>query len=328
MPIFDSLLAKKSDKYFANFPESNYNDRINEVVWWVKSKVFSQEHIYNFLISNVKNSHKLLVKKNLVSFNRENYFNWLLKNPGLMCEYFLVDYLSRNSSKYEIYKNKRFKFLHKKWTPEQDEMLKIDFLTTLTAANKAWKYSSINFWVQLTTSKSKAEYSKKRLNWLDWIGTKKWAIYRTSRMIDSWEIDNYSSIYNPHTMCLMVINSNINEFINVENINIFSNAFNTWKNEWFLAWGPTQYLNDLVKNDLEKINDWYHLWLEIFYKLLPKVLQNNRDFKSIKKYDNFDIIFDYNADKKELKMDYFLNDWSFLMSLFFIINDKLVKKAC
>jgi hypothetical protein len=63
-----------------------------------------------------------------------------------------------------------------------------------------------------------------------------------------------------------------------------------------------------VKRDLEKINDGYHLGMEIIYKLVSKLLLNNRDFKSLKKYDHFDIIFEYEAHSKELKMDYFLKD--------------------
>jgi len=328
LKVFDTLMLKpiRRQRYLENFPQGNYEDRINELIWWIKSTIPNPEHLYSFMIANVKNSHKLLVKWIINPMNWEEYFTWILKNPGLMCEYFLVDYLSRNSHEYEKYKSKRFKFIHKKWTPEQDEDLKIDFITTMTTKVNSWKYECINFWVQLTTSKSRAEYSKKRPNWLDWVGNKKWDIFRTSNKIEEGTVDNYPASYIPDSMCLLVINSNINEFINIQNINIFNNAFRSWQSEGFLPWWPTQYLNTLIKKDLANINDWYHFWLELLFTLVPKIITNSRDFKNIEKYNNFDILFDYNSKNKELKMDYFLKDWSFLMSLFFIVNDKLVTK--
>lgn len=327
LEIFDRLMIKRSKKYLESFPQGEHEDRISELVWWVKSKTCNPSNIYNFVITNVRNTYKLLTKWILHNIIRDDYFNWIQKNPWLMCEYFLVDYFSRYWKEFENYKNQRFKFIHKKWAPEQDEDLKIDFLSTLITKNEVGKYISVNFWVQLTTAKSRAEYSKKSLNWLDWIGNKKWDITRTSNKIDVWEIVNFPPSYIPDTMCLFVINSHINELINIENINIFSNAFIEWKNNWFTPGWPTQYLSDEVKNDLVKINDWYHLWLEIFYKLIPKVVSNERDFKNLKKYNNFDIIIDYDSGKRELKMDYFIKDWTFLMSLFFIINQNLVSKV-
>ncbi|MDD2565627.1 MAG: hypothetical protein PHZ26_02295 [Candidatus Gracilibacteria bacterium] len=328
LEIFDSLMEKpiRRQKYLNDFPQGGHEDRISELIWGVKSKTPNPNNIYRFVISNIMNSQKLLVNHIISPVRWQAYFNGILKNPGLMCEYFLVDYLSRNSHEYEHHKGKRFKFLHKKGTPEQDEVFKIDFITSLTTKAKSGKYSSINFGIQLTTSKSRAVYGNPNQKGSILIDKKKKDILRTSNKIDEGNVDNFRQSYIPDSMCLLVVNSSINEFINIEQINIFSNAFRTWQNEGYLPGGPTQYLNNIVKKDLEKINDGYHLGLELLYSLVPDISINNKDMKKIEKYDNFDILLDYNSSEKELKMDYFLKDGSFLMSLFFIINDKLVTK--
>lgn len=257
------------------------------------------------------------------------------KNTGFAFEFFLVDYLRRQSSVPFRYKNQKFKLSHIKGTPEQDEVEKIDFLTHMNTLHQG-KQEKITLWVQLTTAKSRAKFSRQKINWLDWIGNKKIDIRSTNAKIENWEIADYPQIFMPDCMCLFVVNWKINHFLNNLNINVMKTAFNTWSQEWYLSGWPTQYLNNKLKEEFRLITEGYNLWIATFYRIVKSIDNDTESFKSMNEFENYFVITEYNHDTKELKMDYFLKNESsevwlseekkLLMSLYFIINTKVFEK--
>ncbi len=229
------------NRYYEMLPKISTRDRVSEIVWWVKNWKSSKRNIDLFTVSNIRNDRRLLVN-NIISFSNWNKFlKRVLKNSWLVFEYFLVDYLQRTSLEPFPYKDTRYKFSHLKWTPEQDADEKIDFISRMTNTSK-WKKTRIVFWVQLTTEKSRAWFSKKAVNWLDWIWAKRNDIRKASERIERWCGVNFPEFYVPDVMCLLSVNSSVNDFINIRKINVFKNAFSTWSNEWYEKWWPSQYL--------------------------------------------------------------------------------------
>ena len=317
------------NRYYEMLPKISTRDRVSEIVWWVKNWKSSKRNIDLFTVSNIRNDRRLLVN-NIISFSNWNKFlKRVLKNSWLVFEYFLVDYLQRTSLEPFPYKDTRYKFSHLKWTPEQDADEKIDFISRMTNTSK-WKKTRIVFWVQLTTEKSRAWFSKKAVNWLDWIWAKRNDIRKASERIERWCGVNFPEFYVPDVMCLLSVNSSVNDFINIRKINVFKNAFSTWSNEWYEKWWPSQYLNSKIRKDFELINDGYKLSLVLFHRILESLKEKNESFKWLKEMENFSIVLEYNNVSKELKMDFFLKNkeddrWKnkqFLMSVYFIISDK------
>lgn len=323
---FQEVLSTDKDRLVNFLPEGKWIDRVSELVWWIRNKVSNMIWLMFFSISNIRNDRRLVKNWQVHATDWRSYMKRTVKNSWLAFEYFLVDFLRRKSIKPFEYKWIKYKFIHIKWSPEQDSQDKIDFLTRMRFF-KNKKQVKINFWIQLTTEKSRASYAKKSINWLDWIGTKKDDIRRTSQRLDRIKALRHPESIVPDIMCLLSVNSHVNNYLNIQKINIFKTAFSTWQQEKYPTWWPTQYLNNDVKNDFEMINDWYKMWLIMFYSILKKILEKDESFKWFKEKDNFFVGIEYQKESQEIKMDFFLKNETFLMSLYFIVNKKIVNKV-
>ena len=335
LETFWKIVSRNQDRYLNLLPSSSEHDKVNEVVWWIKNNVPSIRKLSFFAISNIKNDRKLITNWYIVENFWPRFVKKITKNNWFAFEYFLVDYLRRETEHVFRFKNQKFNLSHIKWTPEQDDIEKIDFLTRLNT-NYQQKSEKLTIWVQLTTAKSRAKFSRKTINWLDWIWNKKTDIRNSSQRIDLWQIGNYPRSFIPDCMCLFVVNWKINHFLNNLNINILKTAFNTWSQEWFISWWPTQYLNAKLREEFKLVSDWYMLWLAKFYRIIKSIDEDTETFKNMNEYENYFIITEYNHDTKELKFDFFLKNESkelglneerkLLMSLYFILNEKLLSK--
>ncbi len=281
---------------------SKIRNRINSIVWGINyPNKISKYYLQRFLISNtvnniIKRKDQEIVKNKL---NWERHFKNITKNPWQIFEYFLVDYLERTKNDFKEYKKYNFKFNHTKATPEQDQE-KIDFLSTLFTEDENLEKNKITFWVQLTTEKSKAMFKKDSKNM--WISKKESSVKKISKKIEKNRFKNYSKIYIPDLMVLLVVNSHINRLLNIENNNIFKDAFNQWKAENFSSSWPNKFLNKSVQDDFKLISTWYHYWLKNFYRFLKNICKPwIQDFKVMSdKYEDFYIVSSYNKQKEDI----------------------------
>lgn len=322
-------------------PVIDRDDKTNIELRWIlwKNGISSESNeiaIANFASSFVDTSKTKQELEYLLleDLTWETGIRRILNNPGLAFEYFLVDHMQRDESlnQHHAAKENKIKIFHKKTAAEQDGDNKLDFLSNVFFKNEQWKIDHLNIGVQLTTTKTNANSYKTmyQLEEKRYHSNKKLTIKEQSKLIaeDEKYSEVYSPSYKPDLTAYMVVNWNINNFMNIEWINVFKEAFMVWQWTWFWEEGPADKLNELIKSDLKIIAKNYHFAIRDFVADLMK-MRSHQDIENFREFSHkkTKIIKKISEDKSEVLYDFFkiTGNWEqFLFKVSFFPNDILL----
>jgi hypothetical protein len=307
------------------FPQTEVYDRIAWQVRGIISKSSPQEqqlktitntfqtHLYNNINhDDTKEARIQLGKIN----NRWDKLKWILKSWWTAFEFFMVDCLQRN--RFHFSKTKLF---HTKASPHLDHIRKIDFLSTILRGTSDER-KAITIGVQLTTEKS---HIKQYPNHKEHMKKKKKIVNMLSEQIATTQdpyIKNLPEKLQPKLTSYMVVNGSINKRINIEDDNIFLDAFTKREEQWFIKWWPSQYLGIDVQKELWIIYHAYQKSLKHFIDFLEQQPQlPDEEIFAMHNHDNiYHLIATYNPDNKELQYKVFYNNQEWENKFLFYIS--------
>lgn len=225
--------------------------------------------------------------------------------PWVALEYFLIDSITR------LYYWHNQQVQIEKW-PSELEGKKIDFILKI--------YANLKLWVQLTLSewssinKKRGEIHKVRTN----IEQKEWTLKQEKLMSSKYIID---------VPIFMIINSEISR--QTYNNGILLTAFNKWKEDWFLSWWPSTYLEQKIQKELKKI--WFSLPITTKKALdfIKNIYENwDKNKYQEQKINNLHLVYDWDKVKVSFfnKEKYWAKKSNFIYSIEIFITDKLIQK--
>lgn len=245
---------------------------------------------------------------------------WIINQPWMAFEYFIIDYLARHPRITDQYK-----LSHRKWPYILDHEIKAD-LTTHLASNTNRKID-VTFWTQVHFQNIKKSFGqisnsllKKEIDIWQWV-------YENQHILDKI----------PHH-----ISPEIPAFINISSVpffeengegkfTIFSDAFKKWEELWYHSGWPTEHLPVWVKEFLTNMTYFYQkscMSLINFINFQIIWRSSNLSYQNRTEHKNAIRVNTYNSDKRRMVYDFYNKSGSkkLIATITFHIPEQIITK--
>lgn len=332
-----------------NRRDATHLDAITTQLWWILHPSFlrrkyqrddqwfsiSKKDFYDSYYTNNNSEEDFLIEPLVTDFLIDQWFlplkqpkvfarhtriiRWIVNQPGMAFEYFLIDYLARHPRITDQYRLE-----HRKWPYILDQIVKVDFVSHLS-----WLHSPISatFWTQVHFQHIKKSFGevtksplKKEIDVLEWI-------------------EENQDIVN----CLPAhLSPQIPSFINISSVpflqenwdgkfTLFLDAFKTRETLWYHSWWPTEHLPESLKEFLSDMTYFYQKsCMSVTNLLVYQIIWrwNYSSFQTRTEHKNAIRINTYNSEHKRMVYDFYSKSWEkkLIATITFNLIDSVIDK--